>query len=282
MPGVWKCCVNAKKRAAMFDLGKLPSAISRKIAGLKWTCDDVGMSNSTVLLFDKMVLKIEKVSHSSEREKSLLGWLDGKLPVPKVIETVTQSDYSFLLMSKLPGEMACSDNSLQNIEDTIVAMANGLKMLWEIDISNCPYSSTVTEKLAQVKYDIENDLVNIDNFDLETFTTDGFKDILDLYSYLDQNRPVEDLVFSHGDYYLPNLFVSGSDITGFLDLGNGGISDRWQDIALCVRTLRSRHMRFANRGEDQYQKYRSLLFRQLGFKPDEEKIRYYILLYEFF
>ena len=106
--------------------------------------------------------------------------------------------------------------------------------------------------------------------------------MFDLYNYLDHNRPVEDLVFSHGDFYLPNIFISGCDITGFLDLGNGGISDRWQDIALCVRTLRSRHMRFANRGEDEYQRYKSLLFKELGIEPDEEKIRYFILLYEFF
>ena len=266
----------------MFDLNKLPQIISKHIAGLDWTSDDVGMSNATILMFNEMVLKIEKISRSSEHEKLLLSWLDGKLPVPKIIESVTQSGYNFLLMSKLPGEMACSDNNLCNIEDTIVALAKGLKMLWEVNIANCPCSSTVSEKLAQVKYDIDNGLVDMDNFDVETFTTEGFLDIDDLYNYLDRNRPIEDLVFSHGDYYMPNIFVSGNEITGFLDLGNGGISDRWQDIALCVRTLRSRHAKFANRGEKEYQKYKTLLFKELGIEPDEEKIRYFILLYEFF
>lgn len=266
----------------MFDLSKLPEDISKKITGLNWTCDEVGMSDSTIILFEEMVLKIEKTSRSSEHEKLLFGWLDGKLPVPKIIEAVTQDGYNFLLMSKLHGEMACSDKNLQNIENTIIALAKGLKMLWAINTTNCPCSSTLADKLSQVKHDIENDLVNMDNFDVETFTTEGFTDVLDLYNYLDRNRPVEDLVFSHGDYYLPNIFVAGCEIMGFLDIGNGGISDRWQDIALCVRTLRSRHMRFANRGEDEYQKYKSLLFNELGIEPDEEKIRYFILLYEFF
>ena len=62
----------------MFDLSKLPESISKKIAGLKWTCDHVGMSDSTILIFDEMVLKIEKVSRSSKHEALLLGWLDGK------------------------------------------------------------------------------------------------------------------------------------------------------------------------------------------------------------
>lgn len=151
-----------------------------------------------------MALKIEKVSRSSEHEKLLLNWLDGKFPTPKIIESVTQDGYNFLLMSKLSGEMACSDNNLRSIEDTTIALATGLKMLWEINIINCPCSSTISDKLVQVKYDIENDLVDMDNFDIETFTTEGFIDIFDLYNYLDQNRPVEDLVFSHGDYYMPN------------------------------------------------------------------------------
>lgn len=266
----------------MFDLTRLPEEIIERIAGLAWTCDDVGMSGSTILLFDEMVLKIEKASRSSEHEKLLLDWLNGKLPVPKIIESAAQDGYSFLLMSRLAGEMACSDNSMRNIEDTIAALAKGLKMLWGIDTANCPCTNTVSDKLAQAKYDIDNGLVDMDNFDLETFTAEGFADIFDLYSYLDQNRPAEDLAFTHGDYCLPNIFVSGNDITGFLDWGNGGTSDRWQDIALCVRTLRNNDMRFAGRGEDEHQKHRHMLFKELEIEPDEEKIRYFILLDEFF
>jgi hypothetical protein len=38
----------------MFGFTKLPGAIDKKITGLKWTCDDIGMSDSTILLFDKI------------------------------------------------------------------------------------------------------------------------------------------------------------------------------------------------------------------------------------
>ena len=40
----------------MFDLSKLPEAISRKIIGLKWNCDNIGMSDSTILLFDERII----------------------------------------------------------------------------------------------------------------------------------------------------------------------------------------------------------------------------------
>jgi kanamycin kinase/aminoglycoside 3'-phosphotransferase-3 len=234
------------------------------------------------MLFEKIVLKIEKINRYSEHEIKLLDWLDGKLPVPKIIETDKQDGYSFLLMSKLPGEMSCSDNSLRNIENTVKALANGLKMLWSVDISNCPCSNTVANKLIQAKYNIENNLVDMDDFNPETFTTEGFSDVPDLFDFLDSNRPKEDLVFSHGDFCLPNVFVSGGELTGFLDWGNGGVADRWQDIALCVRSFRRNYMEWRKYGEDEYLKYKTLLFQELGIEPDEEKIRYYILLDELF
>ncbi len=266
----------------MFDLTKLPERISNRIAGSTWSCDDIGMSGSTILLFDEMVLKIEKISRSSKNERKLLNWLGDKLLVPKIIEAETQHGYSFLLMSRLPGEMACSDISLQGMEDTVRALANGLKMLWQVDITNCPCSNVVSEKLIQAQYNIENNLVDTDNFNPETFGSEGFKDVPDLYEYLDRNRPKEDFVFSHGDFCLPNVFVSGCNVAGFLDWGNGGIADRWQDIALCVRSLRHNYMEYTGYGEGEYQKHKALLFQELGIKPDEEKIRYYILLDELF
>jgi len=266
----------------MFDLNKLPKSISNRINDLTWTCDDIGMSNSTVLLFDDMVLKIEKVSRFSEHERILIDWLDGILPVPKIIVTEIQEGYHFLLMSKLSDEMACSDNSLQNMEDTVKALAHGLKMLWQVDITDCPCSNMVSDKMIQAKYNIKNNLVDMDNFNPETFTSEGFLDVPDLFNWLDNNRPKEDLVFSHGDLCLPNIFVSGCETTGFIDWGNGGVADRWQDIALCVRSLRYNCMEYIDCSEEKYQKYKDLLFKELGIEADEEKIRYYILLDELF
>jgi kanamycin kinase/aminoglycoside 3'-phosphotransferase-3 len=243
---------------------------------------DLGMSGSKVLLFDEMALKIEKISRTSENEVKALAWLEGKLPVPKIIESETRDGYSYLLMSRLPGEMACSHNSLKNMEETVKALARGLKMLWAIDISGCPCSNVVSEKLIQAQYNIENDLVNKNDFNPETFGPEGFKDIHDLYAYLDSNRPKEDFVFSHGDFCLPNVFVSGGHITGYLDWGNGGVADRWQDIALCVRSMKYNYMQCAGHDDSVYETYRALLFQELDLAPDEEKIRYYILLDELF
>jgi Aminoglycoside phosphotransferase len=250
-------------------LKKLSKTLFDRVKGLAYKIDDVGMSDSKILLFDDMVLKITPVNRASDNEIKLLRWLNGKLPVPKIIEAVTDDGYNYLLMTKLSGEMA-------DVDLNVKALANALKMLWEIDISDCPCTNAVSEKLQQAKYNVDNDLVDPEHFDDETLGSKGFKDVADLYNYLETNRPTEDFVFSHGDFCFPNIFISGTNVTGYIDWGSGGIADRWQDIALCVRSL------CYNFDDDDYIKYRALFFTELGIEPNEEKIRYYRLLDELF
>jgi len=265
----------------LFDLANLPERIANIVEGLPWSRDDVGESSAAVVLFDNMVLKIEPVSRSSENEIKLLQWLDGKLPVPKVIVAEVINGYSFLLMSRLVGEMACSDDNKRGANGMVKALAKGLKMLWAVDITGCPCVNNVSEKLVQARFNIDNGLVDYDDFDDDTFGEGGFADVHDLYRFLDGNRPKEELVFSHGDFCLPNVFVDGASVTGFIDWGNGGVADKWQDVALCVRSLKYNLENFGH-GEKEIAKYESLLFQELGLEPNEEKIRYYILLDELF
>jgi kanamycin kinase/aminoglycoside 3'-phosphotransferase-3 len=140
----------------------------------------------------------------------------------------------------------------------------------------------IADKLAQARYNIDSGIVNANDFNPETFTAEGFSDVEGLFGDIDRTRPAEDAVFSHGDFCLPNIFVSGSETTGFLDWGNGGAAARWQDIALCVRSLRLNSIEFGGYGENEYAGYVSLFFRELGIEPDNDRIRYFILMDELF
>ncbi len=40
-----------------------------------------------------------------------------------------------------------------------------------------------------------------------------------------------------GAYCLPNIFMKDNKVSGYIDLGRGGLADKYQDIALCYRSL---------------------------------------------
>jgi aminoglycoside phosphotransferase len=262
----------------MFDL---PERIKLLIGDEPFSIDNVGMSDSTVILFQDKILKIQTINEESEQEYRIMEWLQNKLSVPKVLGYDRDDRKNYLLMSKVQGEMACADHYLKNPEHLTTILAEGLRMLWKVEINNCPFDSTLNKKLQMAKFNIEHNLVDLENVEQGTFSKDGFKNPAHLLKWLYNNKPEEELVLSHGDFCLPNIFISEGRVTGYIDLGKTGIADKWQDIALCYRSLLhnfdGKYTGIQNHGFTA-----ELLFEKLGIEPNWDKIRYYILLDELF
>lgn len=260
----------------------LPERIKSLISDEACRTDDIGMSGASVLLYDTKVLKIQEQEEESENEYRILKYLHGKLPVPKVHAYQTSEGMSYLLMDRCRGEMACAESYMEHPELLCKLLANGLKKLWSIDILSCPSDQRLSHKLARAKYNIDHGLVDLDNVEPETFGEHGFKNPEELLAWLQEHRPKEELVFSHGDFCLPNLFGEGTEVTGYIDLGRAGIADKWCDIALCYRSLSHNYSGKYGHSKAYPECDGLLLFRELGIEPDWEKIRYYILLDELF
>jgi aminoglycoside phosphotransferase len=237
------------------------------------TKETIGCSQAEIYRFissDKnLYLKVEKVNPQFTHEQKMMHWLQGRLPVPKIIAQCQEAGYDYLLMTEAIGEMACSEKYLNYPEILVRLLAEGIKMLQAIDISDCPFDTTLKHKLHAARDRIEKGQVDMTDWEETTL----FNSPKELYDYLVANQPKEEIVFSHGDYCLPNIFFAEETVTGFIDLGRAGIADKWQDIALCVRSLEHNL-----KGKD----YSGLLFEYLGIQPNYEKIRYYILLDELF
>lgn len=259
----------------------LPSKIKKLIGEEEFSIDDVGMSDSTVILFRDKILKIQIINEESEREYRIMKWMQNKLPVPRIIGFERNAGKSYLLMTKVTGEMSFSDRYMKNPAQLTEILADGLQALWKVNISNCPFSYHLEEKLKIAEYNVENNLVDLDNVEPETFSKDGFEKPRHLLEWLNNNKPKEELVFSHGDFCLPNIFIADERVAGFIDLGRSGIADKWQDIALCYRSLK--HNFGGKFTGKQYEGFHeNMLFEKLGIKPNWDKIRYYILLDELF
>ncbi|MCL1878008.1 MAG: aminoglycoside 3'-phosphotransferase [Defluviitaleaceae bacterium] len=170
--------------------------------------------------------------------------------------------------------MACTERGLSSSEEEIIyALADGLLQFQSIDVSSCPLENKLGQRLDAALFNIENNLVDFDDFTYTFSENKRFQTPIQLYEYLLINKPDEELHLTHGDFCLPNIFVTENKATGFIDMGRGGIGDKYQDIALCLRSLR--YNTFKN--DD-----KNLLFDVLGIIPDWEKIDYYILLDELF
>lgn len=250
-------------------LDKIPKEI-KELIDEEYFLDDIGLSKSKVFIFKDKVLKIEKSCTEADNEYVILKWLDGLLPVPKVIKFIKDNGYNYLLMTKVPGKMAVDYTYLNEPDTLIKLLADTMKKLWEIDITTCPVDNSLSKKLLYAKHNIENNLVDLDNF--EESTSNNFKTPLEILNYLESNKFEEDLVFSHGDFCLPNIFFNNGRLSGLIDLGRSGICDRYNDIAICYRTI----------SHNINNEYANKFLELLGIEIDFEKIKYFILLDELF
>lgn len=259
----------------------LPDSIFKLVDGKAYKLDNIGMSGSKIMTFEDSVLKVSGFQRENEETVRMMKWLEGKIPVPKVIAYEKDDEQQYLLMSKVKGRMSCDEYYLEHPKELLDILAKALKMLWSVDISDCPRIRDIDTELLEAGYRVENDLVDADNAEPDTFGKDGFESPGALLEWLNANKPELEPVLSHGDFCLPNIFIDNGNISGFIDLGDTGVGDKWRDIALCYRSLK--HNFDGSYGGKVYPDFDpDMLFEALGIEPDMGKLRYYILLDELF
>ena len=239
----------------------------------------VGMSPAKVFKLircnDVLYLKIshkkyEGTTFDVKREKDVIVWLADKISVPRVIQYEETDDHRFLLMDEVRGKMASSVTSAP--KRVVEIYAESISRLQSIDISHCPFNSSIRYRLSELDYLLKSNLAEVGDFYKGEIP---FSNPEELVAYLKMNMIEEDLVFSHGDICDSNIIINkdSQDINGYIDWGRGGKADRWYDIAFCVRSIRE------DLGNEDYIKY---FFDLLGIEPDWARITYYLWLDELF
>ena len=262
-------------------MDRLPDAIRRMTAGKPYRLDGVGLSGAKVAVFDDCVLKIAPYQKKNEETVAVMRWLAGRLPVPEVLCYERDEARQYLLMSRVPGEMACSAYYMERPKELVARLAEALNLLWSVDVSDCPRRRTMDDELREARFRVENRLVDVAQAAPSTFGAGGFRDPEALLNWLERNKPAYEPALSHGDLCLPNVFIDGGRIGGFIDLGETGVGDKWRDLALCWRSLKWNAEGVY--GGRVYPEIRpEALFEALGIEPDYEKLNYYVLLDELF
>jgi len=262
------------------DAASLPVSIQKCVQGQPYTENATGMSGSRVLVFPEWVLKIGRPGPLTDGMIRVMRWLEGKLPVPRVLQFVRDRETEYLLMTRMPGKMACDESYLDRPELLLGLLAEAIRMLWRVDISDCPQSRSLEDELAHARRSLEKGIVDFSNCEKETFGPGGFESPEKLLRWLEDNKPPLETGFSHGDLCLPNIFFDGGHVSGFIDLGDAGVADKWRDLALCYRSLKHNMNGVYGYTSPGFRPER--LFDFLDIRPDWDKLRYYILLDEFF
>lgn len=259
------------------DLQKsLPPAVRQAVSDYVWQQNNAGFSSARVFRLgakDKSPLYLKMNSrvyeHSLLQEKLKLEWLKNRLPVPEVLLFARDETNEYLLLSAVSGIDAGDDSLKLNISATIKELVGGLKMIHQLPIENCPFDERINRKIEAARTRMIKGLVEEDDFDKER----RGRTAQDLFEELLATVPKEeDIVFTHGDYCLPNIILDNGKLSGFVDWATAGIADKYQDIALLTRSIQ---FNFGDNWEE-------TAFEIYGIEPDWKKIRFYRLLDEFF
>jgi aminoglycoside phosphotransferase len=263
----------------MTDVHELPTDLRNQLDGATWHEETMGCSGDQVFRIARpgepsYYLKIAAYPNQQEllAEKERLVWLQRRLPVPVVHSWNTDIKRSYLLLSEIQGLMSCDAAFKQDMPTLVRLLGAGMRMIHAVDIRHCPFDQRLTVKIESARQRVEAGLVDETDFDEQR---QGMR-AEELFHRLIERQPSqEDLVFTHGDYCLPNIFIDASHthINGFIDWGRAGIADRYQDLALATRSLTY------NFGPG----WEALLWEAYGLeKVDQDKIEFYQLLDEFF
>ncbi len=205
-------------------------------------------------------------------EKARLDWLAGRIPVPDVLYFREDGAGDYLMTSEIAGLMAHDEAFAGNLLRVVRLLATGLRMIHSLPVEDCPFDQRLAARIPLARGRLLAGQVDEADFDA---VRQGRRAV-DLFDELLSSVPGnEDVVFTHGDYCLPNVILnsSGTTLNGFIDWDRGGIADRYQDLGIAARSL-------ARNGGRQWA---PLLFREYGLeRVDEAKVRFYQLLDEFF
>ncbi len=215
-------------------------------------------------------LKVAKIGWepSLNRERDRMVWAEGRLSVPRVIDHGTADGVDWLMTLELPGTDATGGQLIQDPASLVPLLAEGLRIFHETPAQDCPFSFRVLDALLHVRSRVEGGKIDpLRDFHPEHAHLTPSQALAEL----EATQPsTEDVVLCHGDYCLPNVMIDEGRVTGYVDLGELGLADRWWDLAIATWSVTW------NLGPG----WEETFLEAYGVDRDQDRIRYFLLLYD--
>ncbi|MFT4216540.1 MAG: aminoglycoside 3'-phosphotransferase [Micropruina sp.] len=140
-----------------------------------------------------------------------LAWIVDFVPAPRILDSGERDGAHWLLTSGIAGRSAVDEACRVRPELTVPALGRGLRRFHdEVPAASCPFIWSVADRVTR--------------FGLDP-------------AFLDAVPPL-DLVVCHGDACNPNFLIGADgEVSGYVDLGQLGVADRWADLAPALLSL---------------------------------------------
>ena len=139
-----------------------------------------------------------------------------------------------LLTARVMGE-DCTHEKYKNEPKRLCdLLAEQLRLLHEVDFSDCPVKDRVSEYIARAEKNYKDD-----NYDKEHFLDSfGYSSGEEAFRALESGKHIlKNDVLLHGDYCMPNIMLDDWRFSGFIDVDSAGVGDRHIDLFWGVWSL---------------------------------------------
>ena len=167
-----------------------------------------------------------------QREKDLTSFMSTRFPAPKVLAYLSD-ERDWLLTSAVEGEDCTHPDHLADPKRLCDLLAETLQAIHSLDTAGCPvkdhpagYFATAEANYRKGEWDL-------------SYCDGSFATPEEAFAHLQANRYLlQKDTLLHGDYCLPNVMLKNWQVSGIIDLGNGGVGDRHVDLYWGAWTLR--------------------------------------------
>ncbi len=149
---------------------------------------------------------------------------------PAVLGYVTDNGQDYLLTEALTGEDGISGRHMEESYRLAEEFGNYLKLIHSLPVLDCPVKNRTAEMLLEAEGNITRQYCDreiiIESMDTASETFGKLKHLAQADTVI------------HGDYCLPNIIMQDYCLSGFVDLGNGGVGDSHYDLFWGIWTLK--------------------------------------------
>lgn len=200
-------------------------------------------------------------------EATKLRWAASRVRVPHVVAAGTSDGLDWMVTKALAGVDATQHPWRSEPARLVPVFARGLRRFHDsLRVSDCPFRLTLDDALLVCRQRIDEGVTTIDSIhdEYKPLGVEG------AFAELVRLRPTtENLVVCHGDYCFPNVLLEDGEVTGYLDLGELAVADRWLDVAIGMWSTTW------NVGPG----YEQLFLEHYGADADDDRLHFNRLLY---